>query len=206
MIRAVVAEGGNVFKRIGRQQGAHELLMLLLDKCKGLSAEAAFKTRTTVTSSSSPPSVTEWPAVDVSLPLGPRSTDAATMSVQMLLEASLRPESLTDDVTRSVEVVSAPRTLLVHLRRWYADTRGQRRPTPIITNPALCMKTIDGEHTYDLVGIVHHAGSVRSGHYTTDVRLDGRWFHCNDSRISELPERGGQPSTTAYICVYKRRA
>jgi ubiquitin carboxyl-terminal hydrolase 22/27/51 len=40
------------------------------------------------------------------------------------------------------------------------------------------------EHMYDLFGIAIHHGTMQNGHYTSYVRRQASWFHCDDSTIT----------------------
>lgn len=87
------------------------------------------------------------------------------------------------------------------------------------------------EFEYRLCGVVNHFGSAQGGHYTAtvrhanDIKNDGvgagaasaggqskspeadsaraRWFNCNDSNITPVPESAAQ-SANAYILFYER--
>ena len=81
---------------------------------------------------------------------------------------------------------------------------------------------------YRLCGVVNHFGSAQGGHYTATVRHAGkaetnedaasagsqtkseavdsgpaRWYNCNDSKITPVPESAAQ-SSNAYILFYER--
>lgn len=63
---------------------------------------------------------------------------------------------------------------------------------------------------YDLYGTVNHIGSMQSGHYVTNVKVDNIWYHCNDAHVSRAGEGDGekevlQHGAGAYVLFYMRR-
>lgn len=58
---------------------------------------------------------------------------------------------------------------------------------------------------YDLVGTVNHYGTLASGHYTSFVKVDKKWFHCNDAHVSDASEAEALNGNGAYLLFYVRR-
>lgn len=59
--------------------------------------------------------------------------------------------------------------------------------------------------SYNLIGIIHHYGSLNRGHYFADVKIDGNWFECDDDKVSTSTVKlKGNQSKYAYILVYRR--
>jgi ubiquitin C-terminal hydrolase len=60
-----------------------------------------------------------------------------------------------------------------------------------------------GPHQYELAGVVHHIGSIDSGHYIAFCRIGGKWMKFNDSSFgqSSFREAGGND---AYILFYEK--
>lgn len=204
-----------ILRQRGRQQDAHELLLLLLDSSHVLRNTTRFNF-TSVLSSESEISCTDWTSYHMSLKLGPSITS-------MLHEDLCCHDTLSNGATKSICITSVPSLLLIHIRRWHPRTRSKLGTAVVINGtikvPVHCKSnlkcTIEKNsperriryEVFELVGIVHHFGSsVRSGHYVADVK-SSQWFHCNDSRVTrqnQCPENRG--SCTAYICAYKRRS
>ena len=61
------------------------------------------------------------------------------------------------------------------------------------------------EILYDLAGTVNHFGNLQSGHYVTNVKVEGKWFRCNDQHVSSSDEATVLTSEGAYILFYTRR-
>lgn len=58
---------------------------------------------------------------------------------------------------------------------------------------------------YDLFGTVNHLGNLQSGHYVTNVKVEGQWFRCNDQHVRSTDEATVLTSQGAYILFYTRR-
>lgn len=60
---------------------------------------------------------------------------------------------------------------------------------------------------YDLFGTTNHTGTLNQGHYIANVKVDSRWYQCNDSFISYLGEsiEESDVMNSAYMLFYLRR-
>jgi len=58
---------------------------------------------------------------------------------------------------------------------------------------------------YQLVGFIHHSGTIKGGHYTAYVRdAKGQWRHYNDKRVEEIAEaEAAQKASEAYVYFYR---
>ena len=61
-----------------------------------------------------------------------------------------------------------------------------------------------GGTDYHLRGVVHHIGSMNSGHYTAEIEVNGRWKSCDDSRVKDVSGKNQKYSKTAYILLYEQ--
>ena len=43
------------------------------------------------------------------------------------------------------------------------------------------------EQLYDLFGVAIHHGTMQNGHYTSFVRRQSEWFHCDDALVTPAP-------------------
>jgi ubiquitin carboxyl-terminal hydrolase 2/21 len=61
-------------------------------------------------------------------------------------------------------------------------------------------------YIYDLYGVCNHSGSVMGGHYTSFVKnANGKWYHCNDTSISEVAIVHQIITPKAYCFFYRKR-
>lgn len=59
---------------------------------------------------------------------------------------------------------------------------------------------------YDLYGVCNHSGSVMGGHYTSFVKnANGKWYHYNDTIVSEVGLTQQIISPKAYCFFYRKR-
>lgn len=59
---------------------------------------------------------------------------------------------------------------------------------------------------YELVGVVNHSGEINFGHYTADCKnpINGKWYHFNDSSVSEISMGEQVDSSSPYLLFYSK--
>jgi ubiquitin C-terminal hydrolase len=61
-------------------------------------------------------------------------------------------------------------------------------------------------YKYELYGICNHSGSVMGGHYTSYVKnANGKWYHYNDTSVSEVGVLESLISPKAYVLFYRKK-
>jgi ubiquitin C-terminal hydrolase len=61
-------------------------------------------------------------------------------------------------------------------------------------------------YVYDLYGVCNHSGSVMGGHYTSFVKnANGKWYHYNDTNVSEVAMAQQIITPKAYCFFYRKR-
>jgi ubiquitin C-terminal hydrolase len=61
-------------------------------------------------------------------------------------------------------------------------------------------------YVYDLYGVCNHSGSVMGGHYTSFVKnANGKWYHYNDTSVSEVALAQQIVTPKAYCFFYRKR-
>ena len=61
-------------------------------------------------------------------------------------------------------------------------------------------------YIYDLYGVCNHSGSVQGGHYTAFVKnANNKWYHYNDTSVSEVSVPSQIISPKAYCFFYRKR-
>jgi ubiquitin carboxyl-terminal hydrolase 8 len=59
---------------------------------------------------------------------------------------------------------------------------------------------------YDLYGVCNHSGGVMGGHYTSYVKnANGKWYHYNDTSVSEVGISESIVSPKAYVLFYRKK-
>ena len=58
---------------------------------------------------------------------------------------------------------------------------------------------------YELYGVCNHSGGVMGGHYTSYVKnANGKWYHYNDTFVSEVEKNESIVSPKAYVLFYRK--
>jgi len=59
---------------------------------------------------------------------------------------------------------------------------------------------------YELYGVCNHSGGVMGGHYTSYVKnANGKWYHFNDTSVSEVGINESIVSQKAYVLFYRKK-
>jgi ubiquitin carboxyl-terminal hydrolase 8 len=61
-------------------------------------------------------------------------------------------------------------------------------------------------YIYELYGVCNHSGGVMGGHYTSYVKnANGKWYHYNDTSVSEVGITESIISPKAYVLFYRKK-
>jgi ubiquitin carboxyl-terminal hydrolase 8 len=61
-------------------------------------------------------------------------------------------------------------------------------------------------YKYELYGVCNHSGGVMGGHYTAYVKnANGKWYHYNDTSVSEVGLTESIISPKAYVLFYRKK-
>jgi len=135
-----------------------------------------------------------------------------------------------------LELYKLPKIFIIHLKRFKTgdNTRWNRTESkisdmitfpledfdlkPFVNNPNLpsdyFSKELNGdglngseEVRYDLVGVIHHIGSLNSGHYITFAKnaKSGEWYKYDDEKVKKVESTAQIVTDTAYILFYQRK-
>jgi len=59
---------------------------------------------------------------------------------------------------------------------------------------------------YELYGVCNHSGGVMGGHYTSYVKnANGKWYHYNDTSVTEVGINESIVSPKAYVLFYRKK-
>ena len=114
------------------------------------------------------------------------------------------------DIRKKIQFWSFPNILVIDFKRF---NNSFQKNQVLITFP---LENLDlseyvigykrESYTYDLYGVCNHSGGVMGGHYTSYVKnSNGKWYHFNDTSVSEvgIPETIISPK--AYVLFYRKR-
>lgn len=138
------------------------------------------------------------------------------------------PSCLKKTPTKKQHVVSKlPKVLCLHLKRF--DAAQNKKIEDFVSFPSAGLNmapflphwcevskvpsedagTVDDAYTpevlYDLFGTVNHFGNMQSGHYVSNLKVNNKWYHCNDSHVRFADEAEVLASEGAYVLFYLRR-
>lgn len=115
-----------------------------------------------------------------------------------------------EDVKKQIAFWSFPTILAVDLKRFNA--RGMKNQILVsfpLENLDLSPYVIGYQkntYVYDLYGVANHSGSTLGGHYTSYVKtVDDKWYHFNDTNVTEITDTNRIVSPYAYCLFYRKR-
>ena len=101
------------------------------------------------------------------------------------------------EVDKQISFFQLPKIFLIHLVRFNADLGKNSSLIRFSCNERF------KNSNYDLVGTINHLGSIKSGHYTANIKIKDKWCLINDDNIT-LGKEEDIISKDAYILIYKR--
>ena len=103
---------------------------------------------------------------------------------------------------KTAQIAYAPKVLVLHLQRYNA---GEKNNQLVAFPDKLRLGNVmQLEGKYHLHAVIHHYGTLTSGHYWTDVRVDGQWQRFNDLNTS-LVSWSEVVKETAYVLFYTKK-
>ena len=113
------------------------------------------------------------------------------------------------NIRKKIQFWSFPNILVIDFKRF--NNRSQKNQVLItfpIENLDLSEYVIgykSDSYKYDLYGVCNHSGGVMGGHYTSYVKnANGKWYHFNDTSVSEVGIPETIVSSKAYVLFYRR--
>ena len=117
---------------------------------------------------------------------------------------------LKQNVQKKLSYWSLPTILVIDIKRFNAQNRkNQILVTFPLENFDLSQYVVGYKkesYVYDLYGICNHSGGVHGGHYTSYVKnANGKWYHFNDTSVSEVGLIDSIISPKAYCLFYRKK-
>jgi ubiquitin carboxyl-terminal hydrolase 8 len=114
-----------------------------------------------------------------------------------------------ENVQKKIAFWSFPNVLVIDFKRF--NSRNQKNQV-LITFPLDQLdlsKYVIGykknSYVYELYGVCNHSGNVLGGHYTAYVKnANGKWYHYNDTQVSEVGYPESIISAKAYCLFYRK--
>lgn len=114
------------------------------------------------------------------------------------------------NIRKKIQFWSFPTILVIDLKRF--NSRNQKNQIlvsfPIdelnLTNYVIGYKK--DSYKYELYGVCNHSGGPMGGHYTAYVKnANGKWYHFNDTNVSEVSIVESIISPKAYCLFYRKK-
>jgi ubiquitin carboxyl-terminal hydrolase 2/21 len=113
-------------------------------------------------------------------------------------------------VKKYISFWSLPNILVIDIKRFNNKNKKNQILVDFpLDNLNLCKYVIGynkDSYIYDLYGVCNHSGSVLGGHYTSFVKnANGKWYHFNDTKVSEVIDLNQIITPKAYCFFYRKR-
>ncbi len=114
------------------------------------------------------------------------------------------------DAIKNIMFWSLPTILVIDIKRFNSANRKNQILVDFPLNGLDLSKYVIGydkqSYIYDLYAVCNHSGSVMGGHYTSFVKnANGKWYHFNDTSVSEVSNLEYIVSPKAYCFFYRKR-
>jgi ubiquitin carboxyl-terminal hydrolase 8 len=114
------------------------------------------------------------------------------------------------NIRKKILFWSFPNILTIDLKRF--DNRFQKNQIQVtfpLDNLDLSAYVIGykkDNFKYELYGVCNHSGGVMGGHYTSYIKnANGKWYHYNDTSVSEVGINETVISPKAYVLFYRKK-
>jgi ubiquitin carboxyl-terminal hydrolase 8 len=114
------------------------------------------------------------------------------------------------DIKKRILFWSLPNILVIDLKRF--NNKFQKNQIYInfpldnldLSNYVIGYKK--DNYKYELYGVCNHSGGTLGGHYTSFVKnANGKWYHFNDTSVSEVGVKESIVSSKAYVLFYRKK-
>ena len=114
------------------------------------------------------------------------------------------------NIRKKIEFWSFPNILVIDFKRF--NNRLQKNqilisfPLDELDLSSYVIGYKSESYKYELYGVCNHSGGVMGGHYTAYVKnANGKWYHFNDTIVSEVGLNESIISTKAYVLFYRKK-
>ena len=115
------------------------------------------------------------------------------------------------NIKKRIQFWSLPNILVIDLKRF--NNRFQKNqilvtfPTDLLDLSNYVIGYKKDKYKYELYGVCNHSGGLMGGHYTAYVKnANGKWYHFNDTSVSEVGLNESIISTKAYVLFYRKKS
>jgi ubiquitin carboxyl-terminal hydrolase 8 len=114
------------------------------------------------------------------------------------------------NIRKKILFWSLPNILVIDLKRFNARNQKNQILVTFPLDDLDLTKYVIGykkeSYHYDLYGVCNHSGGVLGGHYTAYVKnANGKWYHFNDTSVTEVGLQESIVSPKAYCLFYRKK-
>jgi len=114
------------------------------------------------------------------------------------------------NIRKKILFWSFPNILVIDLKRFNARNQKTQILVTFPLDDLDLTKYVIGykkeSYHYELYGVCNHSGGVLGGHYTAYVKnANGKWYHFNDTSVSEVGLQESIISPKAYCLFYRKK-
>jgi ubiquitin carboxyl-terminal hydrolase 8 len=114
------------------------------------------------------------------------------------------------NIRKKILFWSLPNILVIDLKRFNARNQKNQILVTFPLDDLDLTKYVIGykkeSYHYELYGVCNHSGGVLGGHYTAYVKnANGKWYHFNDTSVSEVGLHESIVSPKAYCLFYRKK-
>jgi ubiquitin carboxyl-terminal hydrolase 8 len=114
------------------------------------------------------------------------------------------------NIKKRIQFWSFPNILVIDLKRFNARFQKNQILVTFSLDDLDLSKYVIGYkkkiYNYELYGVCNHSGGVMGGHYTSYVKnANGKWYHFNDTSVSEVGITESIISPKAYVLFYRKK-
>lgn len=114
------------------------------------------------------------------------------------------------EADKQIQFFSLPKILVVDFKRFDNTAHKNRCLIDFPLDNLDLSKYVIGyneeSYIYECYGVCNHSGTALGGHYTSYVKnANGKWYHFNDTQVSEMKKEESVISTKAYCLFYRKK-
>ena len=115
-----------------------------------------------------------------------------------------------ENAQKKISFWSFPNILIIDFKRF--NSRNQKNqilidfPLDDLNLTKYVVGYKKNSYKYELYSICNHSGGVMGGHYTSYIKnANGKWYHFNDTSVSEVPLINSIITPKAYCLFYRKK-
>ena len=112
---------------------------------------------------------------------------------------------------KKIEIYNSPKILIIQIKRFNhynkINTKVNFPLKDLDINNYIISNKNNSSIKYDLFAVANHYGSLNYGHYTAFCKnsLTNKWYHYNDSMVTEINDESLIISSNAYVLFYRQK-